>query len=782
MIQKFLKRLSLPPLSFKIVKPCYQSIPCLLFLTTGLVHCAKHPVAKTIAVNDTLNKSTATPSLSGNRLARPSLGLSTVGKYKQRYTTGVNHLINYTSTGSQNEYTQDASGNNFFTTPAKPLSCASSLPTQIDNSTSVAFPPIGDQGSQASSVAFASTYYQLSYEYCRQSSNCDNKNQQQAIFSPAWTYNLLNGGQDLGLGMTDPFILLATHGALLWSEFPYQSTDNGLSVLKWPQNSQSWMTALSRRTTQESWISTANGQTSLSQIKCALSSGHVLYSVLSSSCFENLSPQQVTVQNQEGITKQTRSIIINPSFSPDLAQVIVGYDDTATYLDAQNISHTGMLKLANSWGTSWADSGFYWVPYDLVFNLTNNQSFIGLFANSEVAYFDLYEPNYQPQWIANAIITSKYRYNFNFNIQTPNSPPTTLLNDPFFYFSKTPVSPLMCPANFADLNSCPPLPIDGTSNSLLQTTSIALDATSFISLAPEYASFNSIFGTYPIFSTGGSAASADTPNYQLEQMTITNSTGTIFYLYDHHSPSYVINGLTAVLAKTTGNLPSLVDPTPSFTAQLISPTTANSFSVTFDATGNIPPLATIDNYEFFWRFGDGNTSVNYGLAGAVVTNNYALASNFNVFLTIKDPQGNLASTQKLVSNIHPNSPPMLLSPNIGLTMSAQGNPSSSSLLMIDACNLISQVPKNPQNQAQFVSLMVEIVKTGAQDPTQPNQITTWIDTNQTTILSGCNGSLGQAGTNPFTGQPYDLSLMSSVRVTAQDPSGTSQTFEFTLKE
>lgn len=71
------------------------------------------------------------------------------------------------------------------------------LLAEVDNSKLNAFPPIGNQAGQNSCAAFAATYYLMSHEFCL-TNGCDNKNYQEKIFSPRWTYNFINSGEDNG--------------------------------------------------------------------------------------------------------------------------------------------------------------------------------------------------------------------------------------------------------------------------------------------------------------------------------------------------------------------------------------------------------------------------------------------------------------------------------------------------------------------------------------------------------------------------------------------------------
>lgn len=44
--------------------------------------------------------------------------------------------------------------------------------------------------------------------------------------------------------------------------------------------------------------------------------------------------------------------------------IIYGYDDTATAVDSEGVTHTGLLKLRNSWGSDVGDHGNYYMTYD----------------------------------------------------------------------------------------------------------------------------------------------------------------------------------------------------------------------------------------------------------------------------------------------------------------------------------------------------------------------------------------------------------------------------------
>ncbi len=68
------------------------------------------------------------------------------------------------------------------------------LPGSVDNSESIAFPVIGDQGALGSCAAFSTTYYQFTYEQNLVRGRDASGGDLDVTFSPKWTYNLINDG------------------------------------------------------------------------------------------------------------------------------------------------------------------------------------------------------------------------------------------------------------------------------------------------------------------------------------------------------------------------------------------------------------------------------------------------------------------------------------------------------------------------------------------------------------------------------------------------------------
>jgi hypothetical protein len=89
------------------------------------------------------------------------------------------------------------------------------------------------------SVAWASTYYQLSHNYGNQLQWKDNTKK----FSPKWTYNFINQGSNAQASLADAFQILKDHGAATLSALPY----DGVDYQTWDVNSNHWANALAYR-------------------------------------------------------------------------------------------------------------------------------------------------------------------------------------------------------------------------------------------------------------------------------------------------------------------------------------------------------------------------------------------------------------------------------------------------------------------------------------------------------------------------------------------------------
>ncbi|MDD3671741.1 MAG: InlB B-repeat-containing protein [Sphaerochaetaceae bacterium] len=133
-----------------------------------------------------------------------------------------------------------------------PRSITSGLPERIDLSADPAFPPIGDQGKAGACVAFSTGYYAKTYIEAKENNwNFDSvawddtmmapDSQLDHIISPAFIYNLSNGGMDEGMIYHEALELLSEIGSASWNTMPYVGTED-VYISTWP-GSDAWREA-----------------------------------------------------------------------------------------------------------------------------------------------------------------------------------------------------------------------------------------------------------------------------------------------------------------------------------------------------------------------------------------------------------------------------------------------------------------------------------------------------------------------------------------------------------
>lgn len=298
------------------------------------------------------------------------------------------------------------------------------LPTSVDLTTSEYFPPIGDQANQGSCASFAIGYYCKTYQEAKEhnwnltgatwTGGNDDGNvslaYQDKIMSPAFLYNLINGGHDVGSDLETPIRLICNVGISSWAKMPYYWQD----CTRWPTE-EAWAEApLYRSNSTYSYqylhVNTTEG---LESLKNWLAAGNL--AVIGLDASNNLVNFTAT-SNQDLLT--TDNYVLG---CLDHAATIVGYDDSYAYTE-NGTTHYGAIKIANTWGKGGWETipdGCYWISYNTMLELATTE------VNPAVLFENL--ADYQPTILATFNITHEATSdcNITFGIGTPDAPTAT---------------------------------------------------------------------------------------------------------------------------------------------------------------------------------------------------------------------------------------------------------------------------------------------------------------------------------------------------------------------
>lgn len=244
------------------------------------------------------------------------------------------------------------------------------LPDSVDNSDSKFFPEVKSQGSIGSCVAWAQTYYQFTYTM-NKAMNIETTPEN--TFSPKWTYNLANGGEDEGSFNDDVYEIMKAQGNVPWSMVPY---DN--DYLTWSPTEEIWKTSIKYRIKsyqsfknvgdKNSSLITSADDTDLEPIKTALNNGDVLtFSTYIRSWKLSNIEKNAQVPENDNYEGEYVAIAQN-GYTGSHRMTIVGYNDNIwTDINNNNIvddGEMGAFKIVNSWGDDYGNKGFIWVAYD----------------------------------------------------------------------------------------------------------------------------------------------------------------------------------------------------------------------------------------------------------------------------------------------------------------------------------------------------------------------------------------------------------------------------------
>jgi C1A family cysteine protease len=204
-------------------------------------------------------------------------------------------------------------------------------------------PQPGDQGQQGSCVAWATGYNYKSYQ--EQVQHDWSLSPTHNLFSPAYVYNQIDGGQDGGAAISDALNLLVSQGCDTLDDMPYNDQDYTTQPTQAQRLRASYFPSLS-------WTPIFQGTPNVTAMKSALANGPIVAgtNVYWSAGWEtsgNIAQKDVSGTSAGGH-----------------AIAIVGYDDTHVTDDG-----AGAFKFINSWGPSWGNYGGYgWISYSYVQN------------------------------------------------------------------------------------------------------------------------------------------------------------------------------------------------------------------------------------------------------------------------------------------------------------------------------------------------------------------------------------------------------------------------------
>jgi C1A family cysteine protease len=366
------------------------------------------------SIPNTTKKATDTPKVDGHKIT--SSELEALKNKIGVYDAGQNYsqLIDGYATGmippTQNEWAEIAAG--LYSIDSVEYTVGA--PAAVDQSATPWFPPIGNQGSQGSCVAWSVGYYVKTFQEAKEhgwdlsgaswvggSSGHPTVSYQNRTISPAFIYNLINGGEDEGSSFYEAIRLVCFIGAASWEKMPYNPAD----YTTWPSE-EAWTEAAFYRGNSSGYQTmNVDSDAGLSNLKNWIASDNLAIIGVDANRYSALT--SADIWTLDGYT--------NPDVNH--ANTIVGYDDNINYTENGEV-HYGAFKVANSWGIGrWEKDpdGFYWISYETMKQRIENCMF----------YYDMI--SYEPELLATFEISHQKRdeCNIRVGLGTPSDQITT---------------------------------------------------------------------------------------------------------------------------------------------------------------------------------------------------------------------------------------------------------------------------------------------------------------------------------------------------------------------
>ena len=243
------------------------------------------------------------------------------------------------------------------------LQKTTSLPSSVD--VSALMPPVGDQGSLGSCVAWSVGYYGKTYEVRREKGWDQTVNTH--IFSPTFLYTMINNGVDSGAQISNAAKILINNGCATISDCPVTTNYYQLA------SETAFTNALNYRSADAYSINTTN-MAGINALRELLASGKV--ATIGINIYSNF--ESFTSSNNIYCVSTRSNTLMGAH-----ALTLVGYNDSLVTADG-----LGAFKFINSWGTSWGASGYGWISYKALMDKYIGQG-IAITVNNNLNYSPL---------------------------------------------------------------------------------------------------------------------------------------------------------------------------------------------------------------------------------------------------------------------------------------------------------------------------------------------------------------------------------------------------------
>jgi hypothetical protein len=221
---------------------------------------------------------------------------------------------------------------------------------------------------------------------------------------------MINTGEDSGSWLEEAYEIIQKHGAPTWEVWPYE-TSGPTAYGQWPGDPEVWRNALNYRMGDLHKLENLNTVDGLEALKQKLSEGVIFNIATFISAWEKWTDGVQDNPNTADDDEYVGDTIVSGinGYYGGHAMTIVGYNDNL-WIDingdgkVQN-NELGALKIANSWGSWWENSGFVWIAYDAVLGNNDEQH---VFYDNYAFYTDA-RATYSPEYVAEFTINCPKR-------------------------------------------------------------------------------------------------------------------------------------------------------------------------------------------------------------------------------------------------------------------------------------------------------------------------------------------------------------------------------------